>query len=245
MMRCELTATTPPTIKTMATTEISGRSLTYFCTTLPNSELTRMPPTIGTMTTLTIDIIIAEREMSTQAPASHQVKSGVTTGARIVVVIVIETDSATSPRARYVMTFDDVPPGQVPTRMTPAASSGGRPKPLASSHARPGMIVNWARAPTKTSFGRWKTRRKSRRRSVVPMPNMTMPSSSAMFGAAHLNVHGWNRAIAATRMTKTAMYFDMKLLSFSKNCISSSPFKHFVYRYEFLIDCLQSYNRNP
>ena len=92
------------------------------------------------------------------------------------------------------------------------------------------MIVNCARAPTNTSRGRWNTRRKSRRRNVVPMPNMTMPKSIAIFGAAHLNVHGWNRAMTATMMTKAAMYFDMKSLSLPKNFISSSSFEYFVYR---------------
>ena len=33
------------------------------------------------------------------------------------------------------MTLEEVPPGQVPTRMTPAARSAGSPKAVASSHA--------------------------------------------------------------------------------------------------------------
>ena len=63
-------------------------------------------------------------------------------GARTVDAIVMETESATSPRARYVMTLDEVPPGQVPTRITPAASSGGREKACASIHAKRGMMPN-------------------------------------------------------------------------------------------------------
>ena len=89
------------------------------------------------------------------------------------------------------MTFEDVPPGQVPTRMTPAARSGGRLNPFASSQARPGMIVNWASAPTNTSRGRWNTRRKSSSRSVMPMPNITTPRRIVTLDAAQWNVQGW------------------------------------------------------
>lgn len=46
-------------------------------------------------------------------------------GATSVETDVIVTDSATSPRARYETTFEDVPPGAQPTRITPAAISGG------------------------------------------------------------------------------------------------------------------------
>ena len=35
------------------------------------------------------------------------------------------TDKAVLPLARKVMTFDEVPPGQQPTKMTPIAKSGG------------------------------------------------------------------------------------------------------------------------
>ena len=46
-------------------------------------------------------------------------------GARRVVQLVIVTDRAVSPRARNVITFEDVPPGQQPTRITPTATSAG------------------------------------------------------------------------------------------------------------------------
>ena len=39
------------------------------------------------------------------------------------------------------MTLDEVPPGQVPTRMTPMASSGERRNSLVSRNARRGVVV--------------------------------------------------------------------------------------------------------
>ena len=53
------------------------------------------------------------------------------------------------------------------------------------------MMVNWVSAPTKTSRGRWNTRRKSSSRSVMPMPNITTPSRIVTLDAAQWNVQGW------------------------------------------------------
>ena len=75
------------------------------------------------------------------------------------------------------MTFDAVPPGQVPTRMTPMASSGGRAKSRTRAQATKGMIRNWATTPISTSQGRLKTVLKSCTVKVMPMPNMTIPRS--------------------------------------------------------------------
>ena len=51
------------------------------------------------------------------------------------------TDSATSPLARKAMTFDAVPDGAQPTRITPTASSGSRFRPWAMTQPAPGMIT--------------------------------------------------------------------------------------------------------
>ena len=57
------------------------------------------------------------------------------------------TERATSPLERYVMTLEEVPPGQVPTRMTPIASSGLRLKTFVRTKARSGITVNCAMQP--------------------------------------------------------------------------------------------------
>ena len=54
------------------------------------------------------------------------VKSGVMIGEMSVDTLVIVTDKGTSPLLMKVMTLDDVPPGQVPTRTTPTVSAGSR-----------------------------------------------------------------------------------------------------------------------
>ena len=94
---------------------------------------------------------------STVWPAYRYVRAGVRTGARIVEHAVMPTERATSPLERYVMTLEEVPPGQVPTRMTPIASSGLRLKTFVRTKARSGITVNCAMQPMMTSFGRLNT----------------------------------------------------------------------------------------
>ena len=91
-------------------------------------------------------------------------------------MLVKPTDKGKSPPARYVMTLEDVPPGQHPTSITPIANSGGRLKSLARHQARLGMIVNCAIHPMIISRGRLKTILKSLMFIVRPIPNMTIPS---------------------------------------------------------------------
>ena len=67
---------------------------------------------------------------------------------------VIDTDSARSPRANQVITFEAVPPGQQPTRITPTAISGGSANTWHSSQAVLGMMMNWASTPSSTASGR-------------------------------------------------------------------------------------------
>ena len=114
---------------------------------------------------------------STVWPASSSTSNGVTTGARTVVHAVMPTDSATSPRARYVMTLELVPPGHEPTSITPTASSGGSWNTTVSRNASTGMMTNCARTPVTTALGLVNTTLKSASLSVMPMPNITTPSS--------------------------------------------------------------------
>ncbi|MNF05797.1 hypothetical protein D3C80_2056150 [compost metagenome] len=58
------------------------------------------------------------------------------------VMAIMATDSARSPLASQVITFEEVPPGQQPTRITPTAISAGRAKAWHSSQAMPGMMTN-------------------------------------------------------------------------------------------------------
>ena len=86
-------------IITIDTTEISGRTSDIFWICFPQTQLIRIPRSTGTRTTFTTEITIAQKDTSTQAPASTYTRSGVTIGAARVDVIVIPTESATSPPA--------------------------------------------------------------------------------------------------------------------------------------------------
>ncbi|MNE90142.1 hypothetical protein D3C80_1876240 [compost metagenome] len=94
------------------------------------------------MTTLMMLMNIAQPSTGRYWLANSQTRNGVMMGAASVVTEVQATESATSPFDRYVMTFDDVPPGQQPTRMTPAATSGGMGMIIVRPTASSGMMMN-------------------------------------------------------------------------------------------------------
>ena len=100
LMRPALAATTPPTMRRMTVIDTSGNSFTMRRTNAPKNAFTAKPAAMGSITTLTIDSIMAVNDTSIHVPASCQVRNGVTMGARRVVVMVMDTERATSPRAR-------------------------------------------------------------------------------------------------------------------------------------------------
>lgn len=78
------------------------------------------------------------------------VKRGVIIGDKRVEILVIVTDKGTSPLLMKVMTLDDVPPGQVPTKTTPTVRAGSRRNTVDRRKARKGMTKYWAQTPKKT-----------------------------------------------------------------------------------------------
>ena len=72
--------------------------------------------------------------------ASNDTRSGVITGESNVETVVIPTENATSPPHRYDIIFDETPPGQQPTRISPSAIPSGRFNAFVSANARNGMI---------------------------------------------------------------------------------------------------------
>ena len=93
----------------------------------------------------------------------------------------------TSARANKDTTFDATPPGQHPTRHTPAAWAGGRRHIIEARTADAGMTQNCDRNPTATGFGLWAMRRKSAVSSVVPMASMVNANAAVTFGPSNLN----------------------------------------------------------
>ena len=84
------------------------------------------------------------------------------------------TDNDTSPCEKYVITLLAVPPGHVPTKITPIVNSGDKLNILHSKYAIKGIIVNCATKPTNTSFGFLTIIKKSFGFIVNPIPNITI-----------------------------------------------------------------------
>ena len=82
------------------------------------------------------------------------------------------------------MTFDDVPPGAQPTRITPIANSAGSWKTKTKATAMAGMITYWATTPSSTGNGRLATSAKSGRVRVIPMANMMIPRATEVYWAS-------------------------------------------------------------
>ena len=93
--------------------------------------------------------------------------------------------------------FDATPPGQQPTKHTPAAWAGGRRQIIEARTADAGMTQNCDRNPTATGFGRWAILRKSSVSSVVPMASMVNARAAVIFGPSNLRREG-PRGVAPT-----------------------------------------------
>src|SRR5699024_12797966 len=99
------------------------------------------PATTGINTICTIEMNISINDTGSSALASNKVSIGVIIGASSVETEVAAMDNATLPLARNVITFDDVPPGVHPTRMTPIAISAGNWKTHTTNTELSGIII--------------------------------------------------------------------------------------------------------
>ena len=155
---------------------------------------------------------MATKDTSTHVPARMYTNAGVKSGANNVEVIVIPTDNATSPFAICVITLLAVPPGQQPTSITPSAKSASNRNTVANNQASTGIMVYCAKQPTSISFGLIKIFLKSEVFMVVPIPNMAIPSKSAVCLNIHLKYSGLKKAMAENTMITAQMYFVITLL---------------------------------
>ena len=110
-------------------------------------------------------------------PISNKVINGVKIGEITVDTAVKETDNATSPLERNVMTSEAVPPGTVPTKISPTVKASFKEKTLARRNAIIGIITYCAEIPTVISFGFLNTLTKSPNFKVVPIVKRTIPKS--------------------------------------------------------------------
>ena len=93
--------------------------------------------------------------------AARPRKSGTVTIAPTLLIAVIVTESAVSPRARLVSMLAIIPPGEAPSRTRPTASSGGSSNSSAIVKASSGEITARLTIPIATARGAVRTRRKS------------------------------------------------------------------------------------
>ena len=110
-------------------------------------------------------------------PINSKVINGVKIGEIKVETVVRETDNATSPFERNVITSEAVPPGTVPTRISPIVNAISREKILANAKAIMGIIRYCAATPTAISLGFLNTLIKSSIFNVVPIVKRTILKS--------------------------------------------------------------------
>ena len=96
-------------------------------------------------------------------------------------------DKARSPLAKYVITFDAVPPAQLPTKTKPAVSWLESWSAYAKSIAIRGIRKNWRETPIKTVAGFFLIRKKSCLLRVKPIRNITEASRNTTASAAAEN----------------------------------------------------------
>src|SRR5688500_19364602 len=104
---------------------------------------------------------IPQKSIATYWPANKSIRNRVINGAIKVARAVSVTDSATFARAKYDITLDASPLGQLLINITPAAISGGNVNTFVNAQPVKGMMVYWQTIPTTTPFGICMTRAKS------------------------------------------------------------------------------------
>ena len=152
-MLCALCDITAPTINAMAITDMAGRISLILSVYSPQYLLIMKPAAIGMIMTLIMDRNMLMISTDTDVLRASQVMAGVRIGASSVLIVVIPTDNATSPLLRYVITLLEVPPGQIPTSITPASRPVSNENIFPSKNASSGIIVNCAIHPRMMFFG--------------------------------------------------------------------------------------------
>mmetsp|Transcript_20256 Transcript_20256/g.61479 ORF Transcript_20256/g.61479 Transcript_20256/m.61479 type:complete len:230 (-) Transcript_20256:89-778(-) len=194
-------ATTLPQMSAMSSTQAGGATAAAFSLALGKRLLMSTPASTGRSTTESVDFRSATVLSGTLAPMSRLASSGVMKAAATVEQEVMSTLSATSPPPMSVTRLLAVPPGQHPTRMTPARSSAGSPAaPLATRPAR-GMKMYWHKKPLSTDLGALPTRLKSSTEMPMPMQSIVSASVGVTYGPNHVTRPGRNADATAAPST--------------------------------------------
>ncbi len=178
---------------------------------------------MGSITNCRIDQNMSMKDTGSQAEARSQISVGVSSGASRVVTAAMATARARSPLDSQTITFDAVPLGQQPTRITPTAISAGSWNSWHSSQAMPGMITKCATTPSATRQG-WRARAaKSSSLRVKPMPNITSPRSGTMATFRAMNHCGMRNASTANTSTHRAKVLPTNRLRAARARMGEPP----------------------
>ena len=129
------------------------------------------PKIIGIITISIIEINMSTGLNGILLPISSKVISGVKSGDMIVETVVRDTDNATSPFERNVITSEAVPPGTHPTRISPTVNAVFSENAFASPNAIRGIIIYWEEIPIPISLGLLNMSMKFSTFNVVPIVN--------------------------------------------------------------------------
>lgn len=101
---------------------------------------------------------------------------------------VIDTESAVSPFAKWVIKLEVGPPGQAARIMIPMAISGCKVKTDIKVNPIKGNNTNWQIRPNMMALGRVKMAAKSRSPSDKPIPNIMMINDRAKMALEILSI---------------------------------------------------------
>jgi len=108
--------------------------------------------------------------------ATPSMSSGMVTSVIRLLSAVSVTESATSPRASIVKTFDELPPGEQATSMSPMKRTGSRRKSTPTPKAMSGSATSCPSRPATTPLGRCSRAANELRSSSRPSWNINTSS---------------------------------------------------------------------
>lgn len=167
-----LAATTAAHMSVTAMTEKKGSMWETALTVRGDTRLRNMPRNKGMRTTCVVERKRPSGFTGTSVEANRFISNGMKRTERRVEMRVRTTESGTLAPARRQTTLLAVPPGETPTRMTPAARGGGRERRRETMVARRGIRVYWAATPRRTRRGVREMAMKEEGEMVRPMPSM-------------------------------------------------------------------------
>ena len=142
--------------------------------------------------------------------------------AHTLLTAVIVTESAVSPRARWVSMLAIIPPGDAPSSTSPTASSGGKSNHPATAKASSGEITARLSIPITTPRGALRTRPKSAGTSVRPRLHMITAIAAGRSTEISNCSSTPPRSAAHRRFLRSFLAAFIRSLNSTPNCVPYS-----------------------